>query len=174
MYVSFRKCEAMERTGNNDMLMLSKISDLIYYFVTITFLVSLAQASVALEGRVDMKIRCSAEINEFEWTKIKATKVHVKIENLAKEVKSFMAIPSFVLEEGGSETRKEEYWSPINLQDVSVRIKESKTDSLTLQERESRTLDIDVSKLNWAFNLLGHFRIFLALCHQGIINSILN
>jgi len=130
------------------MLMLSKISDLIY-FVTITFLVSLAHANVAAEDKADVNIRCSVAINDYEWTRIKSAKVHVKIENFAKESESFMVIPSFILEESRSETGKEAYWGPINLRDGSVRKKESKPDTLTLKEGESRTLDIDVSKLNW-------------------------
>ena len=130
------------------MLVLSKITDLTFW-VTVALLVSLTQPSAASEGKVNMNIGCSTEINDSEWTKIRAAKVHVKIENLAKEVQSITVIPSFVLEKVGSGASKEAYWSPIDLQHGTARPKESKPDSLTLKEGESRTLDIDVSKLNW-------------------------
>ncbi len=133
------------------MLVLSKITKITNLTIWITFilLVSLPRLSAASEGKTDVNIKCSVEINDSQWAKTKAEQVRVKIENLATEAQSFFVIPSFVLEKIGSGTSEEAYWSPIGLQDGSARPKESKPDSLTLKQGESRTLDTDISKLNW-------------------------
>lgn len=159
--------------------------------VTAVILVSLIQTNIVSAQNVaevmtkaDMatdNVRVSVEVSDSQWTKGKISIVHVKIENISKEIININVIPSFIFkkqssEYGNNKEKNEVYWCPINLKNKSERAKNSAPDMLRLDGEQAKIVEIDVDNLHCGLSIsaLWPFQNFFSIVQSGQYSIHLN